>query len=172
MPSVDESVVRYGVVVSGLTRDREQDHAFVLSIFRSASKAGEFVTDRHLRYSGALIDKPRLNLLGLRGNVKVSSEFFDILNMAGRADPVNAAGVIVRCVNNALHTLRDLEQMQKFCGEDCDAILLPSNAAYGPCDQAVAFANRCFAARAAPILPLRHCTWPGQCACKYRTAHP
>lgn len=170
MPQIDRSVVRHGVTVSGMTRERDVDHAFVLNIFRAADKSGEYVTDKHLRYSGSLMGKARLKLLGMHGNVKLTADFFDILNIQGRQDPVNAAGVIARCVNAAIHVVRDMESHQKWLGDDCLVQLLPSNMAAGPCQHSITIGGRSIPAASAPLLPLTACDRPGQCGCLYTLA--
>ncbi len=161
-------LVRYGVSVSRLTRGRDEDFQFVLGSYRKTMKAGEWFQARNLRCDGTLIEKPRLKVLGLRGNVKVTAAFFEILNLEGRRDPIGAAHTITAAVNLAVHTMKDLRRMREYMGEDCFAVLQASNMAAGPCDQAKSFADKALPSATAPLLPLDRCTHPGQCGCVYR----
>src|SRR5690606_15499489 len=142
---------RHGVTVSGMTRGRDEDHALVLSGFADFNRENSRTIERRIRCSGLLIDKHRLRILGLRGNVKIGTDFFDILNAEGRADPLEASGVIVRCVSTALHTVRAFEQYASYWGEDCLTRLIPSNAAAGPCIHAATLAGKAIPAASAPL---------------------
>ncbi|MCP9222589.1 hypothetical protein MKP08_07510 [Erythrobacter sp. LQ02-29] len=162
-PNRDDAIA-YAVSLSGLVNDRPGSLAFYQATF--ADHPSRFVTYDDLRKQGDLLDRASLKALGLRANVKLSAQFLATLNELGRADPLGAASVIGLAVSTALCTLRDLAKMQA-AGMD-SAKLLASNLAAGPCDSAAKLDGQIMPIGDCPILPLRGCSHPGQCACLYQ----
>jgi len=162
-PNRDDAIA-YAVSLSGLVNDQPCTLAFYQATF--ADHPSRFVTYDDLRKQGDLLDRESLKALGLRANVKLSAQFLATLNELGRADPLGAASVIGLAVSTALCTLRDLAKMQA-AGMD-SAKLLASNMAAGPCDSAAKLDGQIMPIGDCPILPLRGCSHPGQCACLYQ----
>lgn len=167
--AVFNQILRYGIMVSRMTRERESDFHFIASVFRRALREDLFVTDMEIRSYGTRMPRERLRSLKLRTNVILTEEFFDCLTMEARQGPIEAAGTIARSVNAGLFTRRDVASYARNLGEDWPVVLVPSVAAYGPCEVAASSAAQ-YSSIEAPTLPLRHCTWPGQCACRYSIA--
>ncbi|QWC57478.1 hypothetical protein F7D01_10635 [Erythrobacter sp. 3-20A1M] len=162
-PNKDEAIA-YALKLSGLVNEQPGTLAFYRATF--ADHPSRFVTYDDLRKQGDLLDRDSLKALGLRANVKLSAQFLATLNELGRADPLGAASVIGLAVSTALCTLRDLVKMQS-AGMD-SAKLLASNMAAGPCDSAAKLDGQVMPIGDCPILPLRGCSHPGQCACLYQ----
>lgn len=159
-----DEAIAHAVSLSGLVNDQPDALAFYQATF--ADHPSRFVTYDDLRKQGDLLDRESLKALGLRANVKLSAQFLATLNELGRADPLGAASVIGLAVSTALCTLRDLAKMQA-AGID-SAKLLASNMAAGPCDSAAKLDGQIMPIGDCPILPLRGCSHPGQCACLYQ----
>ena len=159
-----DEAIAYALSLSGLVNEQPSTLAFYQNTF--SDHPSRFVTYNDLRKQGDLLHGESLKALGLRANVKLSAQFLSTLNEQGRADPLSAAVVIGRAVSTALCTLRDIAKLEA-AGMD-SVKLLASNMAAGPCDPAAKLDGQSMPIGDCPILPLRRCSHPGQCACLYQ----
>ena len=90
-PSADE-VIADALNLSSLVIDQSEALAFYQTTF--ADLLSRFVTYNDLRKQGDLLDKESPKALGLRANVKLSTQFLATLNGNGRATPLGAASVL------------------------------------------------------------------------------
>jgi hypothetical protein len=159
-----ETVIENALKHSGLVAGDPSALGFYLEAF--AGHPSEFVSYNDLRKFGDLLDRDALRSLGLRANVKISTQFLATLNDTGLADPMEAAAIIGSTISAALCCLNDL---MKFGEVGINGVKFhASNMAAGPCRSASAIDRRTIPLADAPLLPLRECDRLGQCACMYQ----
>jgi hypothetical protein len=161
-PKTEAEIIRDRAIRSGLTKNREEDFAFLIA----ARHAGAF-GGPSLRKFGTPLTAEERKALGLTGRAVCTREFVDILSEAGLKDPEHAAHALMSTANSALVAERDLAKLATF-GPEMKALFRASQMAAGPCPRAAQLDGKIFEPGEADIPPFADCTHPDQCACMYQ----
>lgn len=162
VPQSEAEIIRDRAVRSGLTKNREEDFAFLIA----ARKAGAF-GGPSLRKFGTPLTPEEREALGLTGRTVFTREFVDILSEAGLKDPEHASYVLMSTANTAINVEAKLSELASF-GPEMKALFRASQMAAGPCTRAAQLDGKLFDPCEAAIPPFADCTHPDQCACMYQ----
>jgi hypothetical protein len=156
----EREIIREGVIASGFSQCREADFAFYEEAHRSdrlrfdsVRKIGEPLSNDEKRSAG----------IAFRGII--GRDFFETLNDAGRADPLEAAQQLTFPIQNRL---RSVEALKSYRVMGWQVIFMASEMAAGPCGHASKLHEQTLDPTPDLIVPFPDCPHPNQCGCMFR----
>lgn len=163
IPVLTNDDARDAVVRSGLCTGSNDAIALIQSVANNI----EFATGLDLRKAGVRIDKDGLKARGLRTNVILTFECWELLTPKGQRDPIAAAQFILSAYMGRLHWRNGIGRAQHAGVKEVR--IVPNNMAAGPCGACLLLSTRTFAIQEAPVCPLKECPHPDQCATRFRS---
>lgn len=164
-PRFRDAIIMRSLELSGVAHSQPKDVAFIVAAIGHLM----FWSALDIRRHGTRLPKERLREIGMRPNAHCTQEFLDILNEQGIRDPMLAADIIAGVLRAGANWLITVRPWMR--GERNDKLwFCESNFAAGPCDAAAQLTGVRATKDTALPLPLRECTHPDQCGCRYYSA--